>query len=153
MSDGCLQNALLRAVVDGQYHVDLLDVDIAHDAAAVKVQLVVVGGLFFVGHVPVDPVLSKAGVVIPRPVEDLTVLVGIHIRHMLRICHHSPGLVEGVPIIRKRRICQKTDADHHNAHKSDREQAVCGPTGGAVSPAGGAESPAGGTGSLGFCRR
>ena len=39
VADGDLQDAVVGAVVDGQGAADFLDVDIAHDAASVDVQL------------------------------------------------------------------------------------------------------------------
>ena len=114
-------------MVKGEGYLDLLYFDIAHNARAVDVELFIIGRLFLIGQAPFDAGLCQRRVVFTGTVQKPFVLIRLHVRHMLGVSHHSLGLMEGIPVIRQRRICQKTDPRHHNADKDDREQPVRDP--------------------------
>ena len=123
MAHGHVQHIRRRTVIDGQFHADSVDVDIAHDAHAVDVQdfLIIhprVGQALIFRHGRVQrrqrPVivlrLLKGGVVIPAG----------HAGQRVLICADGPGLVQGIPVIARRGIEQDTHAQQKHGHQQQR---------------------------------
>ena len=106
MSDRNLKNRAVCAVVDGEHHVDLLDLDVTHNPGSADVQFLLVFFLLFVGQFPVETSLRESSVILPRAVQDLLVILGVHIRDLLRVGSDCPCLVEGVPVVREGWISQ-----------------------------------------------
>ena len=107
MADGDLQYGGVDAVVDRQRHLDVGDLDIAHDAAARDIQQAFVFGALVVAHhiavvfvgqgsIVVEGVLPDVGIVDLVDLGDHLCIVGDHLR-----------LMQGVPIVGEAGIQQQ----------------------------------------------
>ena len=90
VSDGDLQDLLVRTVIQREFDVDLRNVDISHDAGSREIQKAQVFFSLFLGHVPLDPCLGKTVIIVFSGADRLRVLRRVQVRHALHIaCDHS----------------------------------------------------------------
>ena len=120
MSDGDLQHFLVGTVVNGQGHVDLGDVDVAHDPGTGDVQDLVVAlhllvrDFEMVAHV--GQILIIGSGFFPHLFDPLRVLMA----DLVHVAGDGLGLMHGIPPVTEARIRDETDAcqkDQHHEHR------------------------------------
>ena len=99
MAHGHLQNRILRAVVNGQAHVDFRDLDIAHDPLAGDVQKAFVFRLLFFGEGIAAVPVQQPFIIGPGGLPKGLVTGLIQGGHVFGVGGNGFGLVEGVPVV------------------------------------------------------
>ena len=99
MADGDLQDGILRAMVDGQAHVNFGNLDIAHDPLTGYVQQAFVFGLLLLGEEEAVAATTQVPVILPGGVPDGVIAGVVESGHVFGVGGDGAGLVEGVPVV------------------------------------------------------
>ena len=99
MAHGHLQDGILRAVVDGQAHVNFGNLDIAHDPLTGYVQQAFVFGLLLLGEEEAVAATTQVPVILPGGVPDGVIAGVVESGHVFGVGGNGLGLVERVPVV------------------------------------------------------
>ena len=105
VADGDLQDAVIRAMINGQGAADLLYFNIPDDTASVNIQLFLVLGPLFLREI--GPAATRLGdllVVGVGALQQFFITVLVHVGHRFRVVDHDLGLPVTVPPVRDGRI-------------------------------------------------
>ena len=86
-------------MIDGTAHVELRDLEIAHDADAGDVQQLFILFLLRIRQREIRAALRQGPVIRPGRRPHLLVLRFVQVGHILRIRADGPAGVEGVPVV------------------------------------------------------
>ena len=85
MSHSDLKHVVARAVVDGERDLDRRNLDIAHHAGAVDVELAVIVLALFIGQGKEAPTQKQIAVILPCALQQFVVFALVHAFHGLVI--------------------------------------------------------------------